>query len=162
MAFVLGLPQIQQGIGSAFVMLDRFLNIENFIPCKKTPDASHVANLYFQNMVHLHGLPKTIILFYFIKTSLWYNFGEPHVGWGPNFQSIQHITQTEVVTVTLGYPVRSLVGNRPRQRNFMPLQEELAYNSSHNRHTQITLLRLRVGPIPPMLWILYQSKGSKG
>ena len=60
MNFVLGLPLIRTGQDFILVM-DRFLKMAHLIVYKKTEDFTLVAHLFFQEMVHLHGILNTII-----------------------------------------------------------------------------------------------------
>jgi hypothetical protein len=101
------------------VVVDRFSKMAHFIPCQKTSDATHIANLFFKEFVRLHGFPKSIMYDRDTKfigklwRTLWKNLGTIlsfNLAYHPQMDG-----QTEVMNRSLGDLLISLVTEHHNQ-----------------------------------------------
>jgi transposase InsO family protein len=61
MDFIVGLPNTSQRRDSIWVIVDRLTKTAHFLPMHTTYNTKKYAEIYIDQIVHLHGVPKTII-----------------------------------------------------------------------------------------------------
>ena len=130
-------------------MVDRFSKMAHFIPCHKTDDASHIANLLFHKIVRLHGMPTTIIsdrdakfLSHFWR-SLWNKLGTKLL-----FSTTCHPQtdgQTEVVNRTLCTMLRAVFKTNLKMWEECLPHIEFAYNRSVHSTTKLSPFQVVYG-----------------
>ena len=61
MDFMVGLPRIQRGYDSIWIIVDRLTKSAHFLPVKTTNLVAQYAQLYIKHIVSLHGVPVSIV-----------------------------------------------------------------------------------------------------
>ncbi|GKE05922.1 RNA-directed DNA polymerase, partial [Tanacetum coccineum] len=143
-------PQLKRDVG-AFVKRcvacqEGFSKMAHFIPCKKTSDAAHIARLFFQEVVRLHGVPKSI-------TSD--RFGSGYTA------HPQTDGQTEVVNRTLENMIRCLCGEKPKLWDVSLVQVEFAYNNAVHSSTRFSPFEVMYKTSPRHVVDLVDLPGKK-
>jgi hypothetical protein len=152
MDFVLGLPRTKKEKDSIFVVVDRISKMAHFIPCHKTDDASNIVELFFREIIRLHGIPNTIVsdrdvkfLSYFWR-SLWNKLGTKLL-----FSTTCHPQtdgQTEVVNRTLSTMLRAVLDQNLRRSEDCLPHVEFAYNHATHSSTKMCPFQIVYDYIP--------------
>jgi hypothetical protein len=125
----------------------------HFIPCHETNDASHIANLFFRNIIRLHGFPTSIVSDRDVKfmSYLWKTL-MAKLGIKLFFSSSSHPQtdgQTEVVNRSLGNLLRVLIKKNPKSWEECIPHAEFAYNCAEHRITKRSPFEIVYGFNPP-------------
>jgi hypothetical protein len=136
------------------VVVDRFSKMAHFIPCHKTDDASHIANLFFRDIIRLHGFPTSIVSDRDVKfmSYLWKTL-MAKLGIKLLFSSSSHPQmdgQTEVVNRSLGNLLRVLIKKNPKSWEECIPHAEFAYNRAQHSLTKRSPFEIIYGFNPPM------------
>jgi hypothetical protein len=149
---------------TSFVVVDHFSKMAHFVPCHKSDNASHVADLFFTEVVRLHGVPNSIVsdrgdkfLSHFWRT-LWFKLGTKLL-----FSTTCHPQtdgQTEVVNHTLSTMLWAILKTNLKLWEECLPHIEFAYNRSIHSTMKVSPFQVVYGfnpralidllPLPPL------------
>jgi hypothetical protein len=141
MDFIEGFPKVG-GKSVILTVVDRFSKFAHFIPLSHPYSAATVAKAFFDNIVHLHGMPCSIVsdrdpVF---TSTFWkelFRLAGVKLLLSSAFQP-QTDGQSEVTNRTIVMYLRCLAGDRPRSwLQWLPWAK-FCYNSSYQTTLQAT------------------------
>jgi hypothetical protein len=153
--------ELRGGEIQSLLWLIALVKFAHFIPCHKSDDASHIAELFFREIVCLHGVPRTIVsdrdtkfLSYFWKT-LWGKLGTRLL-----FSTTCHPQtdgQTEVENRTLSTLLRAVLKKNLKLWEESLPHVEFTYNRVVHSTTKFSLLKLYMASnfLLPSIYCLY-------
>jgi len=134
MDFILGLPRTKRNF---FVVVDSFSKMGHFIPYNKTNDAILVAELYFKEVMRLHGIRRSIVSDHDAKflSHFWVTVWKKK-GTKLKYSTTCHLQtdrQTEVTNWTLGALLRALIKTNSKAWDLILPHAEFAYNMAPSK-----------------------------
>ena len=158
MDFMTGLPMVQGGYDSIFVVVDKLTKVSHLVLVKKIHIGIDIAKIFVKEIVSLHGLPRRIISDCDTKfTSKVWQALFKYVGIELNMSFAYHLNldgQIERVNQVIEYMLRSYCNQQSHLWiKFLPLVE-FAYNSSHHRSLGMSPFKTLYGQdcLTPLTW----------
>ena len=135
MDFIIGLPKTTNGFDAIWVIIDRLTKSAHFLPIRVTSSMEQLAELYVQEVVRLHGVPRSIISDRDSRfTSHFWKSVQAAMGTKLKFSTAFHPQtdgQTERTNQTLEDMLRACALDfKGSWCKFLPLAE-FAYNNSY-------------------------------
>ncbi|GAU11620.1 hypothetical protein TSUD_346120 [Trifolium subterraneum] len=154
MDFITGLPS-SHGYTVILVVVDRLTKYAHFIPMKTDYSSKSVAEVFMQNVVKLHGLPKSIVsdrdkVF---TSAFWQQLFKLQ-GTTLAMSSAYHPQsdgQSEVLNKTLELYLRCFSFNNPKAWSKMLSWSEFWYNTAFQTSIGMTPFKAVYGRDPPYL-----------
>ena len=157
MDFVVALPKTEGGYDAVLVLVDRLTKMAHLAPTTSSCTAEQTAQLFFDNVVRLHGVPKNVVSDRGTQfASKFWAALATLVGMRVNLSTAYHPQtdgQTERVNRVLGDMLRNFAGRTPAAWGRYLSAAEFAINNAVNRSTGKSPFFLNYGFNPAMpIW----------
>ena len=152
MDLIINLPKTKTGHDAIVVFVDRLSKMAHFVPTKTAITAPQLAQIFFDHVFRLHGMPKTIISdrdprFTSLFWEALYKTLDTKLAMSTAFHP-QTDGQTERTNRTLEQMLRGYVSYRQNDWDKYLTPAEFAYNNAKQTSTQLSPFLLVYGQHP--------------
>jgi transposase InsO family protein len=158
MNFIVGLPTMQSGYDSIWVIVDHFSKVAHFIPVKTTYKEAKLAELYISKIISLHRVPKKIVPDRGTQfTSRFWEKLHEAMDTRLNFSSVYHPQmngQTERVNQILEDMLRAYALKDKKSWDKCLPYAEFSYNNSYQKSLKMSPFEVLYGRKcqTPLFW----------